>query len=149
MTRTTNDEEIEEREKTIEKKMERINNLMRKKQELEKFKFVLEYKINELKKERGPSEEESMKMRIQLQNMRKEIGELTRALHPHQQLPEALRQRAQPEAAGHDQPDRRQSRGHSAEPGVHHQLREDDIGADSGAPGRLQGGLTRTSSGGW
>ena len=74
MTRTTNDEEIEEREKTIEKKIERINNLMRKKQELEKFKFVLEYKIKELNKERGPSEEESMKMKIQLQNMRKEIG---------------------------------------------------------------------------
>ena len=47
---------------------------MRKKQELEKFKFVLEYKIKELNKERGPSEEESMKMKIQLQNMRKEIG---------------------------------------------------------------------------
>lgn len=74
MTRTTNDEEIEEREKTIDKKIERINNLMRKKQELEKFKFVLEYKIKELNKERGPSEEESMKMKIQLQNMRKEIG---------------------------------------------------------------------------
>jgi hypothetical protein len=74
LTRTTNDEEIEEREKTIDKKIERINNLMRKKQELEKFKFVLEYKIKELNKERGPSEEESMKMKIQLQNMRKEIG---------------------------------------------------------------------------
>jgi len=47
---------------------------MRKKQELEKFKCVLEYKIKELNKERGPSEEESMKMKIQLQNMRKEIG---------------------------------------------------------------------------
>ena len=70
----TNDDEIEEREKTIDKKIERINNLMRKKQELEKFKFVLEYKIKELNKERGPSEEESMKMKIQLQNMRKEIG---------------------------------------------------------------------------
>lgn len=75
MTRFTNDNEIDEREKTIEKKVERINNLMRKKQELEKFKFVLEYKIKELNKERGPSEEESMKMKIQLQNMRKEIGE--------------------------------------------------------------------------
>lgn len=48
--------------------------LMRKKQELEKFKFVLEYKIKELNKERGPSEEESTNMKIQLQNMRKEIG---------------------------------------------------------------------------
>ena len=72
--RETNSNEIEERDKTIEKKVERINNLLRKKQELEKFKFVLEYKIKELNKERGPSEEEAMNMKIQLQNMRKEIG---------------------------------------------------------------------------
>lgn len=74
LTRQNNENEIEERDKTVQKKDDRISNLRRKKQELEKFKFVLEYKIKELNKERGPSEEESMNMKIQLQNMRREIG---------------------------------------------------------------------------
>lgn len=74
LTRQNNENEIEERDKTVQKKDDRISNLRRKKQELEKFKFVLEYKIKELNKERGPSEEESMNMNIQLQNMRREIG---------------------------------------------------------------------------
>ena len=44
-------------------KIERVNDLVRKKQELDKFKFVLDYKIKELKKEKGPREEEIAKMK--------------------------------------------------------------------------------------
>lgn len=68
-----NQKEISEREKTILQKLERINELIRKKQELDKFKFVLHYKIEELKKEKGPREIEIAKMKQQLQNMQQEI----------------------------------------------------------------------------
>jgi len=50
--------EIEEREKTIKDKTIRITELKKKTQELEKFKFVLDYKIKELKRDIGPREEE-------------------------------------------------------------------------------------------
>ena len=49
--------EIEEREKTIADKTRRIYDLRKKTQELEKFKFVLDYKIKELKRDIGPREE--------------------------------------------------------------------------------------------
>lgn len=41
--------EIAERDNTIQDKERRIYELKRKKQELEKYKFVLNYKITELK----------------------------------------------------------------------------------------------------
>lgn len=56
--RQLNEKEIVEREKTIDKKTERIAELKKKKQEFEKFKFVLDYKIKELKNDIGPREQE-------------------------------------------------------------------------------------------
>lgn len=48
--------EIRERDETIGDKERRIYELKKKNQELEKFKFVLDYKIKELKKQvRSPA----------------------------------------------------------------------------------------------
>ena len=46
--------ELDEREATIRDKDKRIQDLKKKTQELEKFKFVLDYKIKELKRDIGP-----------------------------------------------------------------------------------------------
>lgn len=54
----THKNDIEERKKTIEDKEARIYQLKKKTQELEKFKFVLDYKIKELKRDIGPREVE-------------------------------------------------------------------------------------------
>ena len=48
--------ELKERDFTIKDKDKRIIDLRKKTQELEKFKFVLDYKIKELKKDIGPKE---------------------------------------------------------------------------------------------
>ena len=48
--------EISERESTLKEKLGRIQDLRKKIQELEKFKFVLDYKIKELNLEIGPRE---------------------------------------------------------------------------------------------
>lgn len=53
--------------------MMRINELKKKTQELEKFKFVLDYKIKELKRDIGPREEEIAKMKEQIASMNAEI----------------------------------------------------------------------------
>jgi hypothetical protein len=50
--------EKKEREATIRDKDTRIFDLKKKTQELEKFKFVLDYKIKELKRDIGPREDE-------------------------------------------------------------------------------------------
>ena len=50
--------ELNEREFTIKDKDTRIFDLKKKTQELEKFKFVLDYKIKELKRDIGPREDE-------------------------------------------------------------------------------------------
>lgn len=55
--------ELEERDKTIKDKDARIYQLMKKAQELEKFKFVLDYKIKELKRDIGPREVEIQKLK--------------------------------------------------------------------------------------
>lgn len=47
--------EISERDSTIQVKEQRIYELKRKKQELEKYKFVLNFKITELKNQVGIS----------------------------------------------------------------------------------------------
>lgn len=65
--------QLTDRDRTIASKQERIGDLVRKKQELDKFKFVLDYKIKELKREKGPREEEIAKMKQQLINMISEI----------------------------------------------------------------------------
>lgn len=54
--------ELAEREATIKDKDKRIYDLKKKTQELEKFKFVLDYKIKELKRDIGPREEQIEKL---------------------------------------------------------------------------------------
>lgn len=49
--------ELAERQTTIREKDVRIDELKQKTQELEKFKFVLDYKIKELKKDIKPNAE--------------------------------------------------------------------------------------------
>eukprot|EP01028_Stygiella_incarcerata_P004742 TRINITY_DN2061_c0_g1_i1.p1 TRINITY_DN2061_c0_g1~~TRINITY_DN2061_c0_g1_i1.p1 ORF type:complete len:1197 (+),score=341.87 TRINITY_DN2061_c0_g1_i1:223-3813(+) len=65
--------EIRQRDETIGDKDMRIHELKKKNQELEKFKFVLGYKINELRKEIEPREEEIADMRKQIKEMDKEL----------------------------------------------------------------------------
>lgn len=65
--------EIEERKKTIQDKEQKIHTLMKKTQELEKFKFVLDYKIKELKRDIGPREVEIQKLKEQTSKMEQEI----------------------------------------------------------------------------
>ncbi|KAG9354407.1 hypothetical protein JZ751_001116, partial [Albula glossodonta] len=70
--------EIHERDETIQDK-EKCNYDMRKKNsDLEKFKFVLEYKINELKKQIEPRENSIIEMRDQIQKMEEELGQFKR-----------------------------------------------------------------------
>lgn len=54
--------ELQERENTINDKDNRITDLKKKTQELEKFKFVLDYKIKELKRAIVPTELEIQKL---------------------------------------------------------------------------------------
>ncbi len=67
--------EITERDETIADKERRIYDLKKKNQELEKFKFVLDYKIKELKRQIEPRELEIGAMREQIREM---DGELER-----------------------------------------------------------------------
>ncbi|XP_010370157.1 cilia- and flagella-associated protein 57 isoform X1 [Rhinopithecus roxellana] len=59
--------EIQERDETIQDKEKRIYDLKKKNQELGKFKFVLDYKIKELKKQIEPRENEIRVMKEQIQ----------------------------------------------------------------------------------
>lgn len=65
--------EIQERDETIQDKEKRIYDLKKKNQELEKFKFVLDYKIKELKKQIEPRENEIKEKKEQIQNMEGEL----------------------------------------------------------------------------
>lgn len=65
--------EIRERDGTIGDKEKRIYDLKKKNQELEKFKFVLDYKIKELKKQIEPREVEIMEMKEQIKKMDQEL----------------------------------------------------------------------------
>jgi len=53
------------RDDTIREKEKRIYDLQKKNHELEKFKFVLEYKLSELKKQIEPRENELVKSNTQ------------------------------------------------------------------------------------
>lgn len=66
--------EIEERDETIQDKEKRIYDLKRKNQELEKFKFVLDYKIKELKKQIEPREAEIKENKAQIAQMDEELS---------------------------------------------------------------------------
>lgn len=69
-------QEVSERDKTIGEKERRIYDLKRKNQELEKFKFVLDYKIKELKRDVVPREEEISHMKEQTNMMDNELQNL-------------------------------------------------------------------------
>lgn len=65
--------EIKERDDTIGDKEKRIYDLKKKNQELEKFKFVLDYKIKELRKQIVPREKEIALMKEQIKEMDAEL----------------------------------------------------------------------------
>jgi chromosome segregation ATPase len=65
--------EIKERESTIGDKVHRIFELRKKNQELEKFKFVLDYKITELKRQIQPRKLEMKQMSEQIDQMQNEL----------------------------------------------------------------------------
>ncbi|TMW62220.1 hypothetical protein Poli38472_009713 [Pythium oligandrum] len=65
--------EIRARDETIGEKEKRIYDLKRKNQELEKFKFVLDYKIKELKRQIEPRENEIADMKEQIKEMDREL----------------------------------------------------------------------------
>ena len=67
--------EIRERDETIGDKEKRIYDLRKKNQELEKFKFVLDYKIRELKSQIEPRQEEIVEAKHKIKAM---DGELER-----------------------------------------------------------------------
>lgn len=67
--------EIREREETITDKEKRIFDLKKKNQELEKFRFVLDYKIKELKLQIAPRENDIATMRKQIEEMDLELDQ--------------------------------------------------------------------------
>jgi uncharacterized protein (DUF3084 family) len=58
---------MSERDETIQEKEKRVYELKKKNQELEKFKFVLDYKIKELKRQIEPRENEIAAMTAHIQ----------------------------------------------------------------------------------
>jgi len=70
--------EIKERDKTIADKENRIYELKKQNQELEKFKFVLDYKIKELKSQIDPKNDNITEMRKQIQAMDTELEDYMR-----------------------------------------------------------------------
>ena len=56
-----------ERDETIQDKERRVYDLKKKNQELEKFKFVLDFRIKELKEQVEPRENEILDMTGQIQ----------------------------------------------------------------------------------
>lgn len=65
--------EIQERDDTVQDKERRIYDLKKKNQELEKFKFVLDYKIKELKNQIEPREKDIQSMTGQIKEMDVEL----------------------------------------------------------------------------
>merc|ERR1712151_1377518 len=74
----SNEKEIKERDKTIADKEQRIHDLKKQNQELEKFKFVLDYKIKELKSQIDPKTADIASMITQTQAMDDELNEYMR-----------------------------------------------------------------------
>eukprot|EP01065_Artemidia_motanka_P053301 TRINITY_DN985_c0_g2_i1.p1 TRINITY_DN985_c0_g2~~TRINITY_DN985_c0_g2_i1.p1 ORF type:complete len:1226 (+),score=563.45 TRINITY_DN985_c0_g2_i1:55-3678(+) len=75
--------EIRERDDTIGDKEKRIYDLKKKNQELEKFKFVLDYKIRELKSQIEPRQDEIAAANLKIKEM---DGELDRYYQNNAQL---------------------------------------------------------------
>merc|ERR1711900_53139 len=74
----SNEKEIRERDKTIADKVQRIFDLKKQNQELEKFKFVLDYKIKELKAQIDPKNEDIAGMKQRIHAMDQELEEYQR-----------------------------------------------------------------------
>lgn len=74
----SNEKEIKERDKTITDKETRIYDLKKQNQELEKFKFVLDYKIKELKAQIDPKNDDIASMMTQIQAMEGELDDYMR-----------------------------------------------------------------------
>merc|ERR1712118_401004 len=74
----SNVKEIKERDKTIGDKETRICDLKKQNQELEKFKFVLDYKIKELKAQIDPKNEYIAEMKTQILAMDAELEDYMR-----------------------------------------------------------------------
>merc|ERR1719399_2684 len=70
--REANLKEIKERDKMIGDREQRIYDLKKQNQELEKFKFVLDYKIKELKAQIDPKNDDIAKMKKTIQQMDEE-----------------------------------------------------------------------------
>lgn len=70
--------ELTERETTIRDKDNRITALKQKTQELEKFKFVLDYKIKELKKDIKPNAEATSSLKEKTTKMNQEVKHFER-----------------------------------------------------------------------
>ncbi|CAL7949933.1 unnamed protein product [Xylocopa violacea] len=68
--------EIEERDVTIQDRERQIYDLKRSNQELEKFKFVLNYKITELKNQIEPRDEEIKELKEKIRDMETELVNL-------------------------------------------------------------------------
>ncbi|CAF3648658.1 unnamed protein product, partial [Adineta steineri] len=83
--------EIQERDETIQDKEKRIYELKRKNQELEKFKFVLDYKIKDLKKQIEPREIEIKDMKEQITQMEAELERLSKSNDEEKLKSEELR----------------------------------------------------------
>jgi chromosome segregation ATPase len=69
---------LTERETTIRDKDNRITALKQKTQELEKFKFVLDYKIKELKKDIKPNAEATSSLKEKTTKMNQEVKHFER-----------------------------------------------------------------------
>ncbi|KAJ8986164.1 hypothetical protein NQ317_005638 [Molorchus minor] len=72
--------EIEERDQTIEDKEKRLFQLKRKNQELEKFKFILDFKIKELKSQIEPKEKTIQEQVHQINDMVRELENLQKVI---------------------------------------------------------------------
>lgn len=71
--RATLNHELQERDRTIGEKEQRIYELKKQNQELEKFKFVLDYKIKQLKALIDPKTRDIREMQAQIQAMDSEL----------------------------------------------------------------------------
>merc|ERR1712196_113321 len=71
--RELNLKEIKERDKTIADKEQRIFDLKKQNQELEKFKFVLDYRIKELKAQIDPKNDDIADMKKNIQTMDEDL----------------------------------------------------------------------------
>ncbi|KAH8620043.1 hypothetical protein ERJ75_000103900 [Trypanosoma vivax] len=72
-------QEFRDRGETITEKERRVFDLKKKNKELEKFKFVLEYKIRELKSQIDPRDEEIRQAKARLAEMGKEADQYARS----------------------------------------------------------------------